>query len=84
VASTIWPIVAGLYWKKTNHTGATLAMVLGTAIGLYSYFAIGFYVAALIGAFVSMIIVIVTSFLWPGEFEWSQLRQEPRTQGVPQ
>jgi Na+/proline symporter len=74
VASTIWPIVAGLYWKKANANGATLAMVLGTSIGLYTYFAIGFYVAALIGALVSMIVVIVSSLLWPGEFEWSQLQ----------
>jgi Na+/proline symporter len=74
VASTIWPIVVELYWKKTNANGATLVMVLCTGIGLYSYFAIGFYVAALIGAVVSMIVVIVTWLSWPDEFEWSQLQ----------
>ncbi|WP_455365166.1 sodium:solute symporter family transporter, partial [Kaarinaea lacus] len=73
VASTIWPIVAGLYWKRANAAGATLAMVLGTAVGLYTYFAIGFYVAALIGATVSMLIVVITSLLWPQEFEWQTL-----------
>lgn len=76
VASTIWPIVAGLYWKKTNPNGATLAMLLGTVIGLYSYFAIGFYVAALVGALVSMLIVIVSTVMSPAEFEWRQLREE--------
>ena len=30
VASTIWPIAAGLYWKRVNPLGATMAMVLGT------------------------------------------------------
>jgi Na+/proline symporter len=76
VASTIWPIVAGLYWKHANSTGATLAMVLGTAVGLYSYFAIGFYVAALIGALVSMAIVVASAKFWPQSFEWSQLAAE--------
>jgi Na+/proline symporter len=78
VASTIWPIVAGLYWKRANATGATLAMVVGTAAGLYTYFTIGFYVAALIGATVSMAIVVITSLLWPQEFEWRTLANEAR------
>ncbi|WP_455201261.1 sodium:solute symporter family protein [Kaarinaea lacus] len=73
VASTIWPIVAGLYWKRTNATGAALAMILGTAIGLYSYFAIGFYVAALLGALVSMLIVIVSTAFWPQNYDWNEL-----------
>jgi Na+/proline symporter len=73
VASTIWPIIAGLYWKTTNTKGATTAMVLGTAIGLYSYFEIGFYVAALIGALVSMVITIVSTKLWPESFDWAEL-----------
>ncbi|WP_455220638.1 sodium:solute symporter family protein [Kaarinaea lacus] len=76
VASTIWPIVAGLYWKRANATGATLAMVVGTAVGLYTYFAIGFYVAALIGATVSMLIVVITSLVWPQKFEWQMLANE--------
>ena len=76
VASTIWPIVAGLYWKRANAAGATLAMVLGTVIGLYTYFTIGFYVAALIGAMVSMLIVILTTLLWPQDFEWQTLSNE--------
>lgn len=73
VASTIWPIVAGLYWQRTNRAGASLAMLLGTAVGLYCYFAIGFYVAALIGGVVSMLIVIVSTLLWPQSFEWQSL-----------
>ena len=65
VASTIWPIAAGLYWRRTNAAGATLAMLLGTGAGLYSYFAVGFYVAALTGAAVSMLTVIITTWLRP-------------------
>jgi Na+/proline symporter len=73
VASTIWPIAAGLYWRKVNPTGATLAMVLGTAAGLAGYFLIGFYVAALISAAVSMVLVLLTTWLAPRDFAWQQL-----------
>jgi len=73
VASTIWPIAAGLYSRRTNATGVTVAMLLGTGIGLYTYFAIGFYVAALVGAGVSMVIVMLSTGLWPEEFDWKRL-----------
>ena len=73
VASTIWPIAAGLYWKRVNPAGATLAMVLGTSIGLTAYFVIGFYVAALLSAAVSMAVLVVSTWLWPRDFEWRSL-----------
>ena len=83
VASTIWPIVAGLYWKSTNRIGATVAMVLGSAVGLTAYFLIGFYVAALVGAAVSMVTVLLTTWLKPEPFAWSDLHEtslEPSSQ----
>lgn len=73
VASTIWPIAAGLYWRKVNPTGATLAMLLGTICGLTGYFVIGFYVAALISAAVSMTVVLLSTWLAPREFDWQRL-----------
>jgi SSS family transporter len=73
VASTIWPVAAGLYWQRTNPTGATLAMLLGTAIGLTAYFVIGFYVAALVAAATSMALVLLTTWLAPRTFDWSTL-----------
>lgn len=76
VASTIWPIAAGLYWRRTNRAGAALAMVLGSAGGLAAYFAIGFYVAALVGAAISMATVLVSTWLWPADFDWRRLREE--------
>ena len=76
VASTIWPILAGLYWKNTNTTGAALAMLLGTIAGLIAYFEIGFYVAALVSTAVSMSIVIVSTLWRPQEFTWSKLDEE--------
>jgi len=78
VASTIWPIAAGLYWRHTNALGVSLAMLLGTASGLYSYFAVGFYVAALVGAGVSMLTVILSTWLWPQTFDWADLVEAER------
>ena len=75
VASTIWPIAAGLFWRRVNPAGAALAMVAGTALGLTGYFLIGFYVAALVSAAVSMGIVLVTTWLQPGDFDWGQLAE---------
>lgn len=75
VASTIWPIAAGLYWKNSNPRAATLGMVLGTACGLAAYFVVGWYTAALTGAAVSMVCVIAGSKLWPVPFEWSRLAE---------
>ena len=73
VASTIWPIAAGLYWKRANAGGALLAMVLGTSSGIWAYFAIGFYVAALVSAAVSMTIVLLSVWLNRTEFDWTSL-----------
>jgi urea-proton symporter len=78
VASTIWPIAAGLYWRRANATGAVLAMLFGTGVGLYSYFAVGFYVAALVGAGLSMLIVLFSSWFWPDDFDWRRLREDDR------
>lgn len=76
VASTIWPIVAGLYWRRANSLGALMAMTLGTAAGLLAYFTIGFYVAALVSTFVSMLLVVVCSLLRPDDFSWLRLDEE--------
>ncbi|KPK12172.1 MAG: urea transporter [Acidithiobacillales bacterium SG8_45] len=73
VASTIWPIIAGLYWQRTNANGALLAMVLGTVTGIWAYFAVGFYVAALVSAAVSMLIVVISTWIRPSHFDWTRL-----------
>lgn len=77
VASTIWPIVAGLYWKKTNPVAAAIAMVAGSSLGLTAYFLVGFYVAALTGVAVSFAIVVAGSYLFPRQFDWKTLNEEP-------
>jgi len=78
VASTIWPIIAGLYLKRASSTGASIAMLTGTVIGLWSYFAIGFYVAALVSAVTSMVIVLISMWYKPDNFEWSTLNEQAK------
>lgn len=73
VASTIWPIVAGLYWSTTNRLSVGLALSLGSLAGLTAYFTIGFYTAALVGAAVSMTCVLLGTWFRPERFDWSQL-----------
>jgi SSS family transporter len=80
VASAIWPIIAGLYWKRANARGALLAMVLGTGFGIWAYFGIGFYVAALVSAAVSMLVVFVSMMLSRSEFDWQTLNEAKETQ----
>jgi len=80
VASTIWPIAAGLFWRRANPSGAALAMIAGTTLGLTSYFLIGFYVAALVSAAVSMTIVLLSAWLRPDNFDWARLAEAREVQ----
>lgn len=73
VASMIWPIVAGLYWKRATSAGAIIAMVSGTVIGLVVYFAIGWYAASLASAMVSAAVTIVTTMRSNESFDFSTL-----------
>ena len=75
VASTIWPILTGLYWKQVNPTGAAFAMLFGTIGGLIAYFQIGFYVAALVSTAVSMLIVFSSTMIRPHAYDWQQLNE---------
>jgi len=76
VGSTIWPLLAGLYWRKTNPSGAVAAMVTGTVTGLCAYYMIGWYTAALVGTLVSMCVVVIWSTALPKYFDWSDLQRE--------
>jgi urea-proton symporter len=81
VASTIWPIAAGLYWRRTNRHSATAAMVLGSALGLTAYFVIGFFAAALVSAAVSMVCVLAGTLAAPRSFDWAELAAPPDAPG---
>jgi len=76
VASTIWPIVYGLYQPKITGKWAGAAMLAGTVCGLIGYFTIGFYVAAIVSCAVSLIICRLGIGTSRSHFEWQTLKEE--------
>ncbi|WP_417656808.1 sodium:solute symporter family protein [Pseudidiomarina aestuarii] len=75
VASTIFPVVLGLYSRRITGSYAAVAMTLGTVLGLISYFMIGFYVAALVSCAVSASICAISLWRSKAAFEWDQLAE---------
>jgi len=73
VASAIWPIVFGLYYRWATGMAATLAMVAGTGLGLVAYFSIGYYVAAVASCAVSLVVIVVVSKLDASQFNFEKL-----------
>jgi Na+/proline symporter len=79
VGSAIWPVAAGLYWKKANPTGALLAMLLGSGTGLVAYFQLGWYTASLVSTAVSLLVMVTATVLAPRSFDWSRLDESPES-----
>ena len=75
VASTIWPIVFGIYFRWVSGVAAGMAMLLGTATGLIAYFQIGFYVAALVSSAVSLLVLLSISRFVPDNFSFHALME---------
>ena len=73
VASTIWPIIAGLFWKRTNPAAACLAMIGGSAVGVYIYFAIAWYSATLVSTVISMLVLVIGTLIAPRDCRWAAL-----------
>jgi Na+/proline symporter len=73
VGSTVWPIVAGLYWKRTNGPTALWAMLLGSGVGLFVYFQIGWFVGSLISTAVSMSVLVLGTAMSRREFDWAAM-----------
>jgi Na+/proline symporter len=78
VASTIYPVVMGLFWKSASPKGALWAMVAGSATGLVAYFELGWYTASLIGATVSIIVTFMFARWRPDRFEWARLKEDSK------
>ncbi len=74
VASTIWPIVFGLFRSRLAGEFAGTAMVLGTAAGLLGYFSVGFYVAAITSCVVSLLVCSIGLLLKNAAFEWQRFQ----------
>lgn len=67
VASLIWPVIAGLYWRKINRPLALAGIVAACGTGIWAYHspALGWYTASLIGAAVSMIATMAARWIAP-------------------
>ncbi|MCB1147703.1 MAG: urea transporter, partial [Leptospiraceae bacterium] len=76
VASTIWPVVFGLYYPSINGRASSLAMAGGCISGLTAYFAVGFYTAALVSAFVSFVICAGFMLASKTRFDFQKLQEE--------
>lgn len=72
VGSLIWPVIAGLFWKKINRTLVLGGIIAGSAIGVWAYFALGWFTASLIGAGVSMVATILARFISPKQFRGAE------------
>lgn len=68
VASLIWPVIAGLFWKKINRPVLLTGIIAGCVVGIWAYFQLGWYTASLIGAGVSMVFTIAARFIAPTDF----------------
>ena len=76
VASTVWPVACGLYWRSANRGAAVLAMLSGSVVGLIAYVAIADYCAAVFSAAISAVVMAVGSRYWPEQFDFARLQEE--------
>lgn len=68
VASLIWPVIAGLFWKGVNVPLVIAGIIAGCALGLWCYFHQQTYTGALVGAAVSMVFTIAARWIAPKPF----------------
>ena len=73
VASTIWPVLAGLYWRRAHPRAALLAMLLGSTLGLWTYFAVGWFAASLASASISALVTSLGALFSDERFDFDQL-----------
>lgn len=63
VSALIWPVIAGVFWKRVNVPVILGGVLLSVATGLFAYFALAWYVACVVAAGVSMVVTIGSRFL---------------------
>ena len=76
VASTVWPVACGLYWRTANRTAAIAAMLAGSVVGLLAYVLIAPYCAAVFSAAVSAVVMLLGSRMRPERFDFTLLQEE--------
>lgn len=76
VASTVWPVACGLYWRSASRVAAVVAMFSGSIVGLIAYVHIADYCAAVFSAAVSALVMALGSCWWPERFDFALLQEE--------
>ncbi|NGM70526.1 hypothetical protein G6M89_16205 [Natronolimnobius sp. AArcel1] len=74
-AAFLFPIIAGLWWEKTNPTAVMIAVIAATTVGYWVYFTVGDLQGVIASGWVSFVLTYGISLLRPGEFEWERLRE---------
>lgn len=74
VGSLIWPVIAGLFWRRVNVKLVLAGVVLGSVIGVTAYYSVAWYVATLMGAGVSMLFTIAARLVNPDSALASRFR----------
>ena len=69
VGSLIWPVVAGLFWKKINRSFVIAGILAGCVAGLIAYFTLGWFTASLAGTGISMMFTILARYVNPTPFK---------------
>ncbi|BCX50012.1 urea transporter [Haloferula helveola] len=69
VASLIWPVIAGLFWKRLNRTLVVVGILAGCTTGMFCYFEVQTYTGALVGAAVSMVFTLAARWIRPSELD---------------
>jgi Na+/proline symporter len=81
VASAIFPVVGGLFWRKATGPAALGAMLAGSAAGLTAYFTLGWFTASLISAAVSAAVMGLGTLASKSRFDWSVLDESAAAEG---
>ncbi|MEZ4870679.1 MAG: hypothetical protein R2827_00245 [Bdellovibrionales bacterium] len=75
VASLIFPIVCGLYWKNLNKKIINVAILSGSLVGLWCYFNLGWFTASLASAAVSFAITMISAKISPDTINWEEFKR---------
>lgn len=63
VASLIWPVIAGLFWKRCNRPLILIGIVAGCLVGYFCFFKVEPYIGALSAGAVTMAFTLLARFI---------------------
>ncbi len=75
VGSLIWPVIAGLYWRRLNRGLALIGIATGSLLGLVAYYQLGWFTATVVGAGVSMLFTVAAR--WIDARDWPDANANP-------